>query len=389
MNIILPADSLKYPLTGIGRYTLELSKQLQTISGVNLNFLYPDGLHRGLKFIDEKQAPNALSKRIDKYRRLPDRIHRLARRVPGTGLLYRAVLSKRQRALLANFPDHVFHGTNFYLPPFPGSKVVTIHDLSVFFWPECHPRERVRVVSKYIRKAVSCADIIVTDSEYTRKELAEYFAIPLQRIKAIPLGLTEFGEFDHENDLLPFLLANSLEFRGYSLFIGTIEPRKNLLPLLHAYKKLPVSLREAFPLVIAGYSGWHSSEEHRLIRQFTEEGWLQYRGYISSGELPLLYAGARLFVFPSRYEGFGLPVLEAMQFGVPVICSRSASLPEVAGDAAEYFDHSDEEALHHLLSEVLDDQEHLDRMARAGVERAKCFSWKKTAEATLAVYQSL
>jgi alpha-1,3-rhamnosyl/mannosyltransferase len=169
--------------------------------------------------------------------------------------------------------------------------------------------------------------------------------------------LASGNEFKQRNkeELSQFLRDIGLEFEGYSLFIGTIEPRKNLNALLDAYSKLSLTTKKKWPLIIAGFSGWSSDDLHLRMLKAQQEGWLRYLGYLPNKNLPLLMAGARLFVYPSLYEGFGLPVIEAMASGVPVVCSNASCLPEVAGDAALFHKAEDIDELNNLLSIGLED----------------------------------
>ncbi len=174
---------------------------------------------------------------------------------------------------------------------------------------------------------------------------------------------------------------------GYTLFAGTIEPRKNLDVLLDAYGLLPLNLRQRWPLVMTGYQGWQSEKLHERIKAASREGWVRYLGYVPAEDLPLLYAGARLFAFPSLYEGFGLPILEAMASGVPVVCSKSSSLPEVAGDAAGMCEAMDVDSLSRLIATGLEDDIWRNSSIEKGLARAAGFSWQRCAEETVAVYR--
>lgn len=407
MKVILSIDSVRFPLTGIGRYTFELARHLPIVSGnLEINFMsdaniiselpvavdnYPVELIK----VAHESNPVALRKPLWRrvggpaYRFLHRTAYGLARKIPGAGDYYRSQLSLRQSIKLQSYPDSIFHGPNFYLPPFSGSSVVTLHDLSVYKWAHCHPRERVKVLRKHIQLAIGRADMILTDSEFTRHEVSEFLDVPLERITAIPLASSEEFHPRVEADIKPTLDQLGLKYQRYTLFAGTIEPRKNISMLLDAYAALPEVLRMECPLVLCGYSGWKSGDVHRRIEQGLKEGWLKYPGFVSTEDLPRIYAGARLFVFPSHYEGFGLPVLEAMASGVPVICSDSSSLPEVAGSAALMFNTKEPEQLVDLLGKGLEDESWRDQASRDGLVQAARFSWQRCAQQTYDVYESL
>lgn len=175
----------------------------------------------------------------------------------------------------------------------------------------------------------------------------------------------------------------------YCLFTGSIEPRKNIETLLDAYERLPLELRLNIPLVISGFKGWSSEGLHQRFERGQKAGWLRYLGYTKSADLPLLFAGARSFLFPSLYEGFGLPVLEAMASGVPVVCSDSASLPEVVGDCALMCAAMDVETLTQLIQKSIEDEVWREEARIKGLNRAKHFSWQRCAQETILAYQQV
>jgi alpha-1,3-rhamnosyl/mannosyltransferase len=300
---------------------------------------------------------------------------------------YRLVNSLARQYALRDYADSVFHGTNFYLPPFAGPSVCSIHDLSVYTRADCHPPERVKFMRKEIALSLKRADMLITDSEFNRQEVAAYFGWPLEKIRAVPLACTADFRPRTTEELTPLLHKHGLIPGGYSLFVGTVEPRKNLEGLLDAYSMLPLSTRQRWPLVVIGHRGWRSEQLHVRIEAAIAEGWARYLGFAEADELPLFYAGARLFVFPSLYEGFGLPVLEAMASGVPVVCSYSSSLPEVAGDAAAMCDAKDIDTLHNLIKTGLEDEVWRSTAIRNGLTQSSLFSWKRCAEETVDVYR--
>ncbi|MFC6476009.1 glycosyltransferase family 4 protein [Pseudomonas asuensis] len=242
---------------------------------------------------------------------------------------------------------------------------------------------------KGISYSLRTASELITDSEYTRRELANYFSWPLDRIHAVPLASS--GEFSPRTnaEIEPLLSKYRLQWQGYSLFVSTIEPRKNIETLLAAYSRLPQSLRLRYPLILTGYEGWQNETIMQRISEAEREGWARYLGFLPSSELPLLFAGARLFTFPSHYEGFGLPVLEAMSSGIPVVCSNSSSLPEVAGEAALMCEPMDVDGFTGILMRGLEDNIWREQSVIAGLARAAEFSWARCANETVQVYEKV
>ena len=265
--------------------------------------------------------------------------------------------------------------------------MVTIHDLSTHTLASFHPPERVRFMHLEIEAALQRATLLLTDSEFTRQEVASYFHWPLERVRAVPLASA--AEFYPRGtaEIAPVLNQYGLSPGAYCLYVGTIEPRKNIDRLLDAYALLPPAVRKAWPLILAGYRGWNSDALHARMRVAQAAGWLRYLDFVPAGHLPPLYAGARLFVFPSLYEGFGLPVLEAMASGVPVVCSTASSLPEVVGDAAATCDALDVDALSQLIAAGLQDEPWRMAATQKGLQRAARFSWQRCATDTIAAYQ--
>jgi len=375
MKVVLATDAVRPPLTGIGRYVLELARRLPTVPGVQ-NVCYLSG-QRVFHSIDEQLGSPGIPAAV-RERLAGNRLAVLA---------YRVVSPIQKYAALRKYPDHIFHGPNFYLPPFNGRRVVTIHDLSVFKWAHCHPVERVRFMQKEIPLALKRADVVVTVSEFIRREVMEFFGLSRKRVVVIPLAAAaEFVPRTHDESH-PVLSDHGLRYGGYTLFVGTIEPRKNLSGLLDAYSILPREVRQGYPLVVVGDRGWRSEALHDRLMSAQREGWAAYLGYVAEADLPVIFSSARAFAFPSLYEGFGLPVLEAMASGVPVVCSNSASLPEVAGNAAAICSAEDVDALSRLLLRAIEDEEWRQDAIAAGLAHARTFSWDRMALLTVEAYR--
>ncbi|WP_371814609.1 glycosyltransferase family 4 protein [Niveibacterium sp. COAC-50] len=302
--------------------------------------------------------------------------------------LARVLSPAYKRFVLRRSRGFVFHSPNYYLPPHDGPCVATFHDLSIFKWPEYHPVERVRYMQKELPVALARAQMLIVDSAYTRAELIDYFGVEPSRVVDIPLAAQSiFGPMDCDATR-PTLDALGLVHGGYVLFVGTVEPRKNIEVLLNAYSMLAPAQRSRFPLVLAGYRGWRSEELLRRISAAEQEGWARYYDYVDARHMPALFAGARVFAFPSRYEGFGLPVLEALASAVPVVCSNAASLPEVAGGAAALCDVDDVAGFANAIDRALQDEEWRADAIRQGLAQSARFSWAETARRTVDVYRA-
>ncbi|MDA8519103.1 glycosyltransferase family 1 protein [Citrobacter sp. Igbk 16] len=377
MKVIFGTDAIKYPLTGIGRYAFELAKYLSDAPEISeLLFLNGHLLTQQIPVPKENSSSTEGLKNLVKRNRLASEVYRLTAPWLKTNVL-------------KNHKDAIYHGPNFYLPPKVDRCVVTFHDLSVFTLPQCHPPERVRYMRKELMHTVKRASVFIADSDFTRLELINYFNLPENKVFTAKLAYGSEFRPRPEEDIISVLRKYKLAFKKYSLFTGSIEPRKNISTLLDAYARLPLSLRKQTPLVISGFKGWNSDTLHRRFEQGEREGWLRYLGFTPSSDLPVLYAGAVSFLFPSIYEGFGLPVLEAMASGTPVVCSNSSSLPEVAGSSALMCDAMDVETLTSLIMKSLTDTEWQGSATNSGLSHVSQFSWKRCATETVAAYKQV
>ena len=380
MRVVLGADTIKYPLTGIGRYAYELGRGLLQHPEVDSLYFLRGG--RVLPDLPEPALPAQAMARADAALAIRNRLMVF----PPLVAAYRGLTALRQRWGLRAHRGAVYHGPNYYLPHHDGPCVATFHDLSVFKHPEFHPAARIRFMARELPRALARADVLVTDSEFTRQEVIAYSGFAPERVMAVPLAASAEFRPSAEHECAEVLMRYGLIYQRYLLYAGTVEPRKNLALLLAAYERVPLAVRCSVPLVVAGYRGWCSEDLHLKLQQAQAAGWALYLGYVPDTVLPVLFAGARVFCFPSIYEGFGLPVLEAMASGVPVVCSNASSLPEVAGDCALMCEPEDDLALGTLLEKALRDDCWRERAIREGSEHAARFSWRRTADATVAVY---
>jgi glycosyltransferase involved in cell wall biosynthesis len=258
--------------------------------------------------------------------------------------------------------------------------VVTVHDLAFRLFPSLYPAPWRAMFRAGLRRAARHADAIVAVSRNTARDLVRLAGVEPARIHVVPLAasLPATG-----SDPGPFLARMGVA-SPYLLFVGTLEPRKNLVRLVRAYRR--AALRVPHELVLAGPLGWRAQRLHRELA-LPGPGRIVLTGRVTDADLDALYRGAAAFCYPSLYEGFGLPVLEAMARGVPTIVSDSSSLPEVAGPAALRVDPRSVRGLAAAIERVLTDRDEAAELAEAGRERAALFSWDQTARMTLRAYQ--
>ena len=292
---------------------------------------------------------------------------------------------KKSDVDIMHFPDYampvVFEG----IP-----SIITVHDLSFRVYPETFSKGKLYTKLLLIKPSLKKARRIIADSHSTRKDLLEYYQVPENKIEVIPIGVNrQFFRPMAEEEVLEYCrLKNNLE-TGYILYVGTLEPRKNITALIKAFSLLKQDYKLSRKLVIAGGKGWLFEEIFRLVESLNLNQDVIFTGYVPDAELPLLYNGAGVFVYPSLYEGFGLPPLEAMACGTPVVTSSVSSVPEVVGDAGLMVEPLNVEALSEAIYRVLNDPQLAAELSAKGIERAQKFSWAETARKTLAVYEEV
>lgn len=379
MKLLVNGVPLLAPLTGIGQYTRQLFTALRA-DGLDPLMFY--GLHceHGLPATAEVSGTARNTRRAyDLMRKVLPNPRELKR------LVERASFAWHARGLAS--AGYLYHEPNILPQRYAGPTVITVHDLSCFDHPETHPADRVAIMHRELPRAIERADHIIVISEATRRAVAQRFGVPDSRMTVTLLAAHPNFAPRPAASLQAALAKLDLQPGGYLLSVGTLEPRKNLTMLFQAYSALPDSLRQRYPLAVVGMPGWHTDQLMSSARQMVERGELRFLGYVDDAVLPLLYAGAAAFAYPSRYEGFGLPPLEAMASGVPVLVSNTTSLPEVVGDAGVQVAPDDVDAMREGLHRLLDDRDEARRRADLGLVQATAFSWEKCAAETLAVYR--
>ena len=292
-------------------------------------------------------------------------------------------------ALMQMSPYDLFHGTNYCIPIFaPCPTVVTVHDLSLFNQSHTHDDDNVRRGRRRIPVMMKRASLIIAPSEWTRQEILARFPIHPERIRVVAEAARE-GMVPLPPEACQEVLKRHGLTQPYLLYVGTIEPRKNLPLLLRAYHALLTSTPHRPRLVIAGGKGWKYEEVFDLVDQLQLREQVQFLGYVDDEDLPALYSSTACFVYPSVYEGFGLPPLEAMACGAPVITSNATSLPEVVGEAGLMHPASEAEALTAGLARILGETGLRQHLREAGLARSAQFSWDRAARETQAIYDEV
>lgn len=296
-----------------------------------------------------------------------------------------------ERQLRKHLEDvDVFHTSDVVNCGLPGAKnVTTIHDLTAVLFPQYHTQQVRETLAEKFRFAQTRADAVICVSESARRDAVEHLGLDPARVHVVHNGVDPAFRPLPPARVEAALRPLGLTQQGYILHVGTIEPRKNLVRLVQAYHRLCQRVPDVPRLVLAGMQGWLYEDVPAEVEALGLEERVVLLGRVAGELLPALYNGARCFVYPSLYEGFGLPVLEAMACGVPVVTSNSSSLPEVAGDAAILVDPYDVMGIAEAVEQVLMDDDRVTTLRERGLERAARFTWEATARETLKVYEKL
>lgn len=361
------------PLTGVGQVTYRLIRELQQMLPNKPWLFYGTDWDQEIR-----SAPPPGVREFN---------NAIKRFLPHPHLVARFLKQTRFSAGVRKHKIDLYHEPAYLAYRFRGPTIVTVHDLSWIRHPDTHPADRVRAMNRLMPGVVERATHILVDSEFVRQEVMQYYGVRGDRVTTVLLGVApEFRPLE-ESECAPVLARFGLRAGQYQLAVGTLEPRKNLSTVISAFGQLPEATRRQFPLVIVGMNGWGMESFSHSLRQMISNGEVRLAGYVAQDELPAVYAGARLLLYPSLYEGFGLPPLEAMACGVPVIASRRASLPEVVGDAGLLVEPLDADAIAQHMRRLIEDHALHAALRQAGLERAKLFTWRKFAHETIAVYR--
>ena len=353
--------------SGIGTYTYELAKRLKSddeiqFCGNLFNFCGRNDNSEALQGIDMDITVRKLMP-YGVYRRIWDLLP----------ITYENLFPKKV-ALNLFF--------NFIVPPKMRGKIITtVYDMTYVRFPETMDARNLRRISAGMERSAKRSDRIITISEFSKREIIDLLGVPEEKISVI-YSAPSFSEETADSEVT---LGKYGITKPYILYVGTIEPRKNLVRLIHAFEMLKRNEKLPYRLVLAGGKGWQNEEIYRAAKEspFAED--IIFTGYISNSERNCLYQNAELFAFPSLYEGFGMPPLEAMHWGCPVVTSDAASMPEICGDATALVNPLDEEDIVKGIMAVLSDKEYAESLRKKGYEREKKFTWETSAQQLISV----
>ena len=366
-KIIINTIPLLSSLTGIGRYCYEISKYIEK------NKIYDATFHYGY---NSKELILNNSKKEVKY------IKSIIVSVPFLKRIIIKLIAIYSKAFVRTYD--LYWEPNFIPNRFIKSKkmVTSVHDFSFILHKDFHPKERIKYFEENFFKNIYRSDIIITGSKFSKQEILDRLDFKEENVRVIYHGVRHDVFKKTDTIKLDFDLPKKFIFS-----VGSIEPRKNLIGLLSAYNNLEDEIKQEYKLVIAGFKGWENKEIMQIIEKNKE--FITYLGYISDEELAAVYNKASCFVYPSFYEGFGLPPLEAMACGTPVVCSNVSSLPEVGGEAVVYCDPYSVKDIKNKIESVLLDENLQKELSLKGLEQAQKFTWEKSAQEHIKIFNEL
>jgi glycosyltransferase involved in cell wall biosynthesis len=389
MRVIINGIAALERKTGVGYYIDSLYRELVPTGGRDSAHFYPEGvtrraisLAREWLFKGKKKAatiPSLASTRSG----LPS-VMTGSREVARN--LARRACHKHFRKVARELQCDLYHEPNYLPWPSDLPTVTTILDLSVLLHPEWHPADRVKQYEQHFFRCLNYAAHFIAISEFTRREMIENLGISPDRVTAIHIGVRPGFRPLPEECVLPILREHDLR-PGYLLYVSTIEPRKNLLMLMRAYCRLPSELRERHPLILAGGWGWKAREILDFYEEIGKRHHIRHFGYVPDSQLPALYNGAAALVYPSHYEGFGLPPVEMLACGGAVLASTADSLVEVLQNQAHLTDPNDEDAWVESIRRLLTDSDFASRLRHGSEAFASRYCWSECARQTWEVYR--
>lgn len=375
MQISLELQPILKSKSGIGWYTFNIIKQLNNreynLIGEGFNFLSRNDVENELRDINIetvfcKLIPYGIYKRIWNY-------------IP---IKYNTLFKSK---------SDIYHFFNFIVPPkIDGKVIVTVYDMVYKKIPETMTKANYKRLNKNLKRSVDRADIIITISENSKQEIIEYLNVPESKIRIVPPGvdLNVYNK-DYAVDEMEMIKEKYKLPDRYFLYLGTLEPRKNIEAIVEAFALYKKQNNDNIKLVLAGKKGWMYESIFEKIKNNNIENEVVFTDYVDENDKVLIYKMSEVFLFPSLYEGFGMPVLEAMACGVPVITSNTSSLPEVSGDACILVEPKDVNSMVAAMKSIVLDEEYKNSLIKKGLEQSKKFTWEKSSQKLVKIYKEL
>ncbi len=357
----------RVPQAGIAHYVYNIYKNLTELDSKNDYEVF------GLNFFGKPKDFKSNFPKGTKFsliQHLPGKVWNLSNR--------RFVLPPLEALTGKKADAYIFTQFRLYPSLFAKKRFVVIYDIAFEHYPDYIEKKNLQYLLRRVPEAAKRSDKIITISEFTKNDLVKKYGLDPGKIIVSHCAVdsdkfksTQITTRTREKYKLP---------KDYLLYLGTIEPRKNIVNLVRAYSKLPKSIKDQYPLVLAGGGGWNDDEIKLAIEDARKDSQIIQTGYVEEKDIPALYSGAELFLYPSHFEGFGMQILEAMACGTPVITANNSSLPEVGGDAAYYVDDKSIDSIKDGIEKILYSPKLRHEMVKKGKQQIKNFSWKESAQ---------
>ena len=389
MKLLVNLSSLNHPLTGIGEYTLNLVKemldddQVQDIKGIRSS-RYLDR-HQISVLIAALEQGHQTDQPLTRYLKKMSRLKLIARIARKAINAYREISFRFYRNMLKHY---IYWEPNYICLNHQGICVPTVHDLSHLICPQFHPKARVKYLKAELPRTLARAKHVIVVSQYTKQSVMEHFDLDDQQITVVPPSV--------KSEYYPRTASECAQLKkrlglpeNFILFVGTLEPRKNLQGLLLAYKLLSTELKSQYPLVLSGKKGWLLEDIEQILQPMLDSGEVIWLGYLNSKDLPALYSSATAFTYVSHFEGFGMPIAEAMACGTAVIASDNTAMKEASGGAVCIVSPHSIGSIAQGMRKVLFDSSYRIECETNGLEISKNRSWKVSKQLLVAALSNL
>jgi len=392
MKLLLNSTPLIPPLSGIGRYTQQLlinlfdEQDIEDIDGF-VPFAFYDRQELFQMVQDLEQEDKSSSSDCVSSNNV-SRLKQIAKKIPAARYLKQKLQQVVVEKKFKQYKDSVYWESNYILAPFDGTKVATVYDLSHIRYPDFHPADRLKWLDENLSHTIQHADALVAISEFSKQEIISVFNVNPDKISIVPPAVAPIFRRRYNESQLQLLRQEYQLPEQFVLSVGTLEPRKNIKGLVQAFSRLPQSLRKTFPLVLAGAKGWHMAEIEEVINPLLSRGEIILLGYVAQQDIPLLYAAATVFAYVSLYEGYGMPVAEAMCSGTAVLTANVASMPEVAAGCAELAEPDNIEQISDKLKELLEDGSKRQELQKRAKVASENYRWENSASRLVEVFHS-
>ena len=389
MKLLVNLSSLNHPLTGIGEYTLNLVKemldddQVQDIKGIRSS-RYLDR-HQISVLIAALEQGHQTDQPLTRYLKKMSRLKLIARIARKAINAYREISFRFYRNMLKHY---IYWEPNYICLNHQGVCVPTVHDLSHLICPQFHPEARVKYLKAELPRTLARAKHVIVVSQYTKQSVMEHFDLDDQQITVVPPSV--------KSEYYPRTASECAQLKkrlglpeNFILFVGTLEPRKNLQGLLLAYKLLSTELKSQYPLVLSGKKGWLLEDIEQILQPMLDSGEVIWLGFVKSEDLPVLYSSATAFTYVSHFEGFGMPIAEAMACGTAVIASDNTAMKEASGGAVCIVSPHSIGSIAQGMRKVLLDSSYRIECETKGLEISKNRSWKVSKQLLVAALSNL